>query len=353
MTTIASIDKNMLTVKADNGLHWYNVQEWGIEGKGWQATESYFDRLPASAQAVVRQPVWYLSRMSAGLAVRFRTNAPAISVRYHLLYPELAMMHMPATGVSGADLYARNARGQWQWLAVAQPAAQDVSLEIAAGLDGQMREYLLYLPLYNGVTSFEIGTAPQADFVGLKPRTHNTIAFYGTSIMQGGCASRPGMVHSAILGRWFDCPTINLGFSGSAIMEPEIAELLTELDPRVYVFDTLPNMDAAALRERAHAFITTVRQARPHTPIVLVEDRTYANAPFIAAQYEHNCTSRQAFREIFGELLQEGVPHLHYVTGDHLHGDDYEATVDGSHATDLGFLRQAQALKPVLDPLMA
>jgi len=353
MTTISSIDKNMLTVTADNGLHWYDVRQWGVEGKGWSATESYFDRLPAAAQAVVRPPVWYLSRMSAGLAVRFQTNAAAISVRYHLLYPELAMMHMPATGVSGADLYARNPRGCWQWLAVAQPAVQDVSLEIVAGLDGQAREYLLYLPLYNGVTSFEIGVPPQADFTGLQPRTQNTIVFYGTSIMQGGCASRPGMVHSAILGRWFDCPVINLGFSGSAIMESEIADLLAQLDPRIYVFDTLPNMDAAGLNERAHHFITTVRHAHPHTPIVLVEDRTYANAPFLAAHYQQNLTSRQAFRQIFGQLINQGVPHLHYVTGDHLHGDDHEATVDGSHATDLGFLRQARALRPVLEPLLA
>src|SRR6185436_14505138 len=104
------------------------------------------------------------------------------------------------------------------------------------------------------------------------------IVFYGTSITQGGCASRPGMVHTAILGRRLDRPVINLGFSGNGRMEPEMARLLAELDPAVYVIECLPNMSAKEVEERTEPLVRSIRTARPKTPILLAEDPTYCHA---------------------------------------------------------------------------
>jgi hypothetical protein len=167
-------------------------------------------------------------------------------------------------------------------LAVGKPTQSPTNeAQLVRGQSAGKREYLLYLPLYNGVSSVEIGIPKESSLSQGPVRSadrQKPIVFYGTSITQGGCASRPGMVHTAIVGRWFDRPVINLGFSGNGRMEPEVAQLLAELDPVVYVIDCLPNMDAKQVEERTEPLVRTLLKAHPQTPVLLVEDRTYANA---------------------------------------------------------------------------
>jgi lysophospholipase L1-like esterase len=333
---------------AGDDCRWYDVRQWGVEGKGWNETESYFDRLPAKAKDVVRPEVWNLSRDSAGMLTRFETDSTTIRVRYRLTSERLAMAHMPATGVSGVDLYARDANGQWRWLATAKPTAQNVDVTLVAHLAPGKRAYTLYLPLYNGVETLEIGVPPDAGFEPIAPRTGRPIVFYGTSITQGGCASRPGMAYPALIGRWLDRPVINLGFSGNGRMEAEVGELLAELDAAVYVVDCLPNMNAEMVAERAEPLVRQLRRARPDTPIVLVEDRAFANTPLLPEKQAHHAANRAALAAAYERLAASGVTGLSYIKGDTLLGDDGEATVDGSHPTDLGMQRYAEALMPAL-----
>lgn len=334
----------------ENNVAWYNVEDWGVEGRGWSGDQlaRYFDRLPASAEGKVRGPVWNLSRHSAGMAVRFKTNASEIRVNYTLLNKNLSMSHMPATGVSGADLYAKDDEGRWRWVKVARPNAQTVKTVLATGIDPGDREYMIYLPLYNGVQAFSVGVPKDASFKGLAPRSEGTILFYGTSITHGACASRPGMPHPAIIGRRMDRPVINLGFSGNGRMEKEVGEYLIQLDPAVYVIDCLPNMDGKAVAGRAAPLVRQIRAARPNTPIVLVEDRTYTNAWLFSSMRDRHSGSRAALKRAYETLLKEGVKHLHYVEGEPLLGDDSEGATDGSHPSDLGFMRQADVLEPAI-----
>ncbi len=339
---------------ADEELAWHDVTQWGVEGRGWEGDERkrYFDRLPAKADGVVRPAVWNLSRHSAGMAVRFRSNARAIHVDYQLLSASLAMPHMPATGVSGLDLYAQAADGSLRWLQVTRPTAQHLVGPIVTGLDGSERLYMLYLPLYNGVNSLKIGVPAASTIEPLSPRTDKPLVFYGTSIMHGACASRPGMAIPALLGRRFDKPTINLGFSGNGTMDPELGDLLGELDPAVYCIDCLPNMRPAQVTERTAPLVHSLRHARPDTPILLVEDRVFTNASFFPAKLQFHRENHRALRAAYDALVAEGVQGLHYLHGDDLLGSDGEAATDGSHPSDLGFVRYAaayeQALKPIL-----
>src|SRR5262245_23050850 len=132
--------------KIEGETAWYDVTQWGVEGKGWNDTARFFDRLPARAEGKVRADVWNLSRHSAGMLVRFETDSPTIRARYRLLNAGLAMPHMPATGVSGLDLYARDERGRDRWLGVAQPHEQHVEATLAGEVDPHPgRRYTLYL----------------------------------------------------------------------------------------------------------------------------------------------------------------------------------------------------------------
>lgn len=348
-TTGETASAPAVTPKLEGDTHWFDVRQWGVEGKAWDDTVRYFDRLPGRAQKIVRAPVWGLSRHSAGMCVRFETDATQISGRWTLLSKSLAMNHMPATGVSGLDLYAQDDAGQWRWVGVGRPdKAPTVTARLASGLPAKRRAYMLYLPLYNGVESVEIGLPQQAHLWPQPPRRAKPILFYGTSIMQGGCASRPGMAHAAILGRRLGRPIINLGFSGNGRMDLEIAELIAELDPCLYFIDCLPNTNATLVAHRAVPFVQILRKARPDTPIVLVEDRTYSHAALVPAVRRGNTSRREALRNAYKRLLAAGTTGLHYVPGEPMLGDDGDGTVDGSHPTDLGFVRMADYLEPIL-----
>jgi len=342
--------------KADDKLLWYDILNLDVEGKGWTDTKSPFDRFPAKAEGKVRDAVWNLSRDSAGMCVRFVTDSPVIQARWTLTKANLAMPHMPATGVSGLDLYIRDAKsGKWRWLGVGQPRAQTNTLLLASGIPAGKHEFMLYLPLYNGVTSVEIGIAKEKSIEKAPPYPkgqQKPIVFYGTSITQGGCASRPGMVHTSIIARKLDCPVINLGFSGNGKMEEPVVDLMTELDASIYVIDCLPNMSAAEVTKSTGPLVEKLRKAHPDVPIVLVEDRSYTNSVVLPGPRQRNETSRAALKAEYQKLIDAKVTKLFYIEGEKLLGDDGEGTVDSSHPTDLGFMRQADAFIEVLTPIL-
>ncbi|MBI5687163.1 MAG: SGNH/GDSL hydrolase family protein [Verrucomicrobia bacterium] len=331
-------------------LDWHDVTKWGVEGRAWPEMERlrWFDRFPAAAEGKVTPTVWSLSRDSAGMMVRFKTDAPAIWANYVLRSDRVAMPHMPATGVSGVDLYARDERGKWRWVNVTRPDKKEVKQIIQADLLPGLREYAAYLPLYNGVESLEIGVTKGAKFEGLPPRTAKPIVFYGTSITHGACASRPGMVHTAILGRRFDRPVVNLGFSGNGRMDPAVGEFLCKLDAAAYVIDCNPNMGPDSVREKCPPLVKMLRAARPQTPIVLVEDRRFTNSWIRPERQKFHTENHAALRACYEALKKEGVTKLFYIPGDKLLGDDTDGATDGSHPNDLGFVRQADAFEPVL-----
>lgn len=340
------------TAQAD--FQWVDALTLRVEGQGWSDTFAPFDRLPKKAKVSVRGPVWSLSQCSAGILVRFKTNASEIHARWTLTKKSLAMPHMPATGVSGLDLYVHHQK-RWRWLGVGMPRKFPTNETVLArGLTKKTREYLLYLPLYNGVSKVSIGIPKAASIkAGKPPKRRLPLVFYGTSITQGGCASRPGMVHTAILGRQLDCEVINLGFSGNGTMDMSMATLLTEIKASAYVIDCLPNMHASGVRARVKPLVKALRKSQPNTPIILVEDRSYTNSFLITSKAERSQQSRLQLRKAFQDLQSSGMRRLYYLPGSDLLGGDGEGTVDSSHPTDLGFIRQAEAFTKLLAPLLS
>ncbi len=328
---------------------WHDVTTWGVEGRGWgdQQRLRWFDRLPAKAEKTVTPAVWSLSRDSTGMMVRFKTDAKAIYTRYQLSKANLALPAMPATGVSGLDLYARDEKGQWKWVTCTKPASQHVEVVMISDLAPGEHEFAAYLPLYNGIEKLEIGVPTGANFEGLAPR-EKPIVFYGTSITHGANASRPGMVHTAILGRHLDRPVINIGFSGNGRMDAAVGDLINELDPAVIVIDCLPNMGPADVTAKCVPLVKQLRSKHTTTPIILVEDRRYTNSWITPAKAKFHDDNHAALKAAYEQLKSEKVANLHYISGDALYGTDTEGSNDASHGTDLGFLRQAEIFEPVL-----
>jgi GDSL-like Lipase/Acylhydrolase family/N-terminus of Esterase_SGNH_hydro-type len=336
-TGAENLDPGTARIDTSGKIAFYDVRSLGVEGKGWVDTEGYYDRLPARAKGVVRDPVWDLSRNSSGLCVRFRTDAKEIWAAWD---GGVSFAHMAATGICGVDLYVKS-DGEWCFLRVGKPEENRTTRRLVGNRPGEPTEYLLYLPLYSSVTEVEIGIPVGSTISLVPPPAGKPIVFYGTSITQGGCASRTGMAYPAILGRWLDRVTINLGFSGNGRMEPEMAELMAELDPAVYVIDCIPNVDKK-IGELTGPLVKIIRKKHPETPILLVEDAR-------PGDIDANLVLRSAYKR----LVLEGDKNLWLLNGENLLGGyGLEATVDTRHPTDLGFIKMAEAFMPALRLLL-
>jgi lysophospholipase L1-like esterase len=325
-----------------------------IEGQAWRGeVGSRYDRLPARAEKTVNAEVWELSHNSAGLYIKFKTNAHDLVVRY-VLKGSRALPHMPVTGTSGVDLYAIDLNGNWVWAPGTFKFGDTVeyrfsAMKVGEGMPEKDFEFRLYLPLYNGVQWMRIGTPAGKRFTPMTLSPEKPVVVYGTSIAQGGCASRPGMAWSNILQRRLDRPVYNLGFSGAGRLDSAVVELLTEVDAELYVLDCLPNLtpmsgfSAAEVERRLVAAVKTIRLKRPNTPILLVEHSGGNDPRVIDTVYNQGFNQvNEEFRKVFARLVAEGVKGIYSLSSQEI-GLGIENTVDGVHPNDAGMLRYADA----------
>lgn len=341
------------------GIVWKKPDDRGVEGRGWTTgLARFYDRLPAKAEGRVPPHVWAFSRESAGMSVDFITDSPEIRVRYRVTSAQLDHGwgdFSNRTG-SGVDLYARTEGDStgWHWIAANKPLKPAVDETLVRGLAPGKKHFRLYLPSYNGVESLEIGVRSGAFFQEPEARKTLPVVFYGTSIMQGGAASRPGLAMTSIIGRRLDTPVVNLGFCGAGRMEPEVGALIAEISAAAYVIDCVPNMNAGEVRSRTAPLVRQLRTAHPATPILLTNHHDLPTpAAFTPASVAEHRGKQAALREVYDELVREGVPGVHYLPGDTLIGDDGEGTGDGVHPNDLGHMRYAEAYVKALRPLIA
>ena len=344
---IAKWDPNMAQQNAvvTNGVKWIDGRFLPIEGRAFNDTAHYYDRLPANVTTNVNGGVRSMKHHTSGMLFRFRTDSKKLSFKWIPYDPGLEMDHMPSTGVSGIDVYRFDeAAGTWRYVKTGRiwDAKKGGSLTV----DWKPGDAcIVNLPLYNGVRKFKLGIDPGAKVEALGPRKSGIdkpVVFYGTSITHGGCCSRPGLGFVNLVGRHLDVPVVGLGFSGSGWMELEMSEHLAKIDASCYVLDCLWNM---CLREKEaprrsvernyEPFIRNLRAKRPGVPIVMAEHcNVYGNAK----------DDRDRFiRGLYEKLVAEGWTDLVYLPNDEMYTGDYEGTVDGTHPNDLGMMSMAKA----------
>ena len=345
------------TIITDSTIIYYGRQYFLIEGTTIldSLKESPYDRLPISYKEKVREPVWDLSKASAGITVRFHSNSTSINLKWTVLN-DFDMPHMAATGIKGIDLYTKY-NNKWRYVTTAGaivglktyqnksiPADNINEYELIKNMTPEFREYKLFLPLYDGVTKLEIGIDNNASIKKATPNPLKPIVFYGTSITQGGCASRPGMAHTNIISRKLDIDCINYGFSGNGRMETPIVELISEIDARFYVIECLQNMDSEQVSERVRPLVDVIRTKHPLTPIFLVENMMYTTA-FLDQTIETELIQENTvLKNEYDKIIKRGTPNIFYIKDNKDFLVDNEGTVDGVHLTDLGFLRYADYL---------
>lgn len=344
-------------ITKDNNISYYGRKHFLIEGTAIADSlkESPYDRLPISYKEKVRKPVWNLSKASAGITVRFHSNSTSINLKWTVLN-DFDMPHMASTGIKGIDLYTKY-NNKWRYLTTAGafvglktyqnksiPADSINEYELIKNMTPEFREYKLFLPLYDGVTKLEIGIDNNALINKASPNPVKPIVFYGTSITQGGCASRPGMAHTNIISRKLDVDCINYGFSGNGRMETPIVELISEIDAQFYVIECMQNMDSEQVTERVRPLVDMIRTNHPYTPIVLVENMMYTMAFLDQTIKTRLIQENAALKNEYDKIIKSDIPNIFYIKDNKDFLLDNEGTVDGVHLTDLGFLRYSDYL---------
>lgn len=319
---------------------------YALEGQAWPGqVKDFYDRLPAKAENTVRDAVWNLSKNAAGISLRFASDAKEIIVRYKVS-GSIQMLHFPATGVSGVDLFAKEpGKEDWLWTAAKYKFADTIQYaysNLAKNAKPVMREYTLFLPLYNEVKWLEILTPKESTITPIPARKVKPIVVYGTSIAQGGCASRPGMAFTNIVQRELHVPVINLAFSGNGRLEQPILDLMTEIDAAVYVLDCLPNLAANGLAPKIVNAVTTLKAKRKNVPIMLVEHCGYPNEAIDETRRETYKAINRVQKQVYDSLIISGMKNIYYLTKEEI-GLNTNSTVDYVHPNDVGMMQYAEA----------
>lgn len=354
---VAQYDQAMATDNSSNeNLRYIPMTQapFRVSGFAFTGKDGSLRRLPENPG--FSPGVSGLSEYTAGGRIDFCSDTKRIWVKVKLKNPS-HMDHMPDTGSCGCDLYIGKP-GQSVMLGTSRFPAGANEYESRMHnyeLPGKMEHFTINMPLYSAVEYLLIGIdhdarlLPPAPFADDKP-----LVIYGSSITQGGCASRPGMAYPAILGRRLNLPVLNLGFSGNGKGEAIVAEHLAMIDdPACYILDYEPNALPAGIRNTLEKFIGILRKKHPLTPIFVLSSLRFnreipvSGSPDIQVKLLSDSAKFQ--HSVVRKRQQDGDKNIHFIHGGKIMGKYWhEFSVDGCHQTDLGFFIIAGKLEKIL-----
>ncbi|MBR4943662.1 MAG: hypothetical protein IKZ28_06475 [Clostridia bacterium] len=363
---IKSVDKNFDTsFIVPEDLEWYSVHErpFSVYGVTYSEEEGLYRRLPKDIADATNEGVAILSTNTAGGRIRFMTDSPYIVVRVE--EPFVApFSHMTLAGQCGISLFVNNAFAGSMMPSYDQIVAGDVArggsgkiifdgIKYPYGTGGELYQVEIFLPLYNAVNSVHIGLKKGCALQESRPYKHtNPVLFYGSSITQGGCASKPGDDYVNMLCRMLDTDIWNLGFSGSARAEQVMVEYIAAQNPSVFVLDYDHNAPDAAHLAKTHFYLyETVRKAHSTTPIVMMTMPTIEGYE-TRGWYQPR---REEILKSFAKAKELGDNNVYLVDCYGCFGESAKGecgTVDDCHPNSLGFMRMAERVYPVLDALL-
>ena len=352
---LTELDKNFQTLIPDEqGFVYRDVLSgtFALEGLPWHTSnkETYYRFPERLTEKEVNRGALELAHNTSGACIRFKTNSTEIILKAELAW-DLGLKHN--VGRRGFDSYIRHPDGSLTFHRLVRPGPQDDSVigSCAQNPSGVMREYWINLPPYGGVTKIEIGLKAEAQLEAPPPHAiPKPILFYGSSITQGGCASRPGSTYTSMLCRTLDAEQINLGFSGCGKGEPAVAEAIAELDLAAFVLDYDHNAPTVEHLEATHSnFFKIIRAKHPELPIIII-----SRCDFYASE-ESILQRREIIRKTYTDALNAGDKNVYFIDGEILWGTEMRdaCTWDGCHPNDLGFYRMYERILPVLKQVLS
>lgn len=349
---IAEIDKNFALTSdlIPEDAKWYDVKDVPFSVHGlWKAQKGeYFLRMPEKVAESVSNGVATLNFCTAGARVRFKTDSPYIAIKALMPHCD-RMSNITPTGQSGFDLYQSDC-GTYAYVGSFRPRIDCDDLDGFCQTDGKMHTYTINMPLYHRVKELYVAVSPDShletaeEYAPIKP-----VLYYGSSITQGGCASRPGNAYQAMISRKLNADFINLGFSGNARAEDKMIEYLCSLDASVFVCDYDHNApDSEYLKSTHYKLFSAYRRAHPKTPVVLVSKPDFWGR-------DEDIKRRAVVLETYERAVADGDKNVFFVDGAHIFDGEFSdsCTVDKCHPNDLGFYRMAMAIGDAVEKALA
>ena len=342
MRKIEEIDKNFAAKSADeNGFVWYDCTEAPFQVYGLMHTGDCFVRMPQEVANNVSDGVASLNTSTAGGRVRFATDSWAIMIRA-TMHNLIKIPLFALTGSAGFDLYADNTHAG----TFAPPMDIEDCYTATVYTDGRMHDMVIHFPLYSGVKQLEIGIREGASLMpGAKYKTDLPVVYYGSSITQGGCASRPGNSYPAVVSRMLDCDFVNLGFSGNARGEATMAQYIAHLPMSAFVFDYDHNAPGPEHLQNTHAkMFGIIREKNPALPVIMM---TRPDS-FLNSTGEQN---RKIIMKTYTDAVEAGDRNVFFIDGRGFVRDG-DGTVDNCHPNDLGFRYMAETVGELLKKIL-
>lgn len=323
---IKKIDKNMAFAdkKNDQLCQWIDLNNSNLRG-----TYEYNGFTRIKEEVFISPNIEYLKTHTSGLNITFKTDSTSIRIKAQVGGASY-MAHMTSCGQIGFDLYYKD-NGKFKFINTTKVNKSEYEVIFIENLKKEVREYRLYFPLYIGVKEAFIGIDKNASLEFIKNK-QDKVVIYGTSISQGGCATRPGMSYTNILDRKTDYEFINLGFSGSAHLESQVIDILNTIEMKCLILEVEANNTSENLHRLLPDFISKLKTEK----IILISHfPSLQTVLFEGARNEYDANKQ----------LQREIKKIIFLDGESLLGDlDFDATVDGVHLTDLGFYHLAEKL---------
>ncbi len=343
---IENVDKNFkIETKIDKAdIRFFNILEEPFSIHGVFHEGDRYRRMPESVAKSISEGVYSLHANTAGGRVRFKTNSPYVAISAKMDNVG-RMSHFALCGSSGFDLYVNN---QYK-ASFVPPFDSRVGYEGVKELDNsEMKEIMINFPLYSDVMELYIGLAEGSVIEAPTPYSNEKpVVFYGSSITQGGCASRPGNSYQGFISRALDLDYINLGFSGNAKAEDEVAEYIASLPMSIFVYDYDFNTPSYEHLVATHEkMFLKIREAHPDIPIIILTAPKFDKVGGMKRR-------RELIRQTYENAKARGDKNVYFISGeDLLELCGNEGTVDSTHPTDFGFFSMATVLTRLLKTII-
>ena len=331
-----------------NGVVWVDGRDLPLESKAFKDTDGCYGRMPRTLSAKVSSGVTAMARQATGHYFIFVTDSPTLAVEWVLEEKQGRDPYIPPQGMYGVDIYCKIDDG-WRFVKNGRLSALDNPVNLTSmNLPGcGMRPIIVYLPTRGIVKSARVGIKAGAR---LERYQHvngiaKPVVHYGTSIVHGGCASRPGLCFTSIVGRTVDAPYVNLGFSGCACLDMEMAEALASIDASLYIIDPAWNCSVEMIRKRCEKFLACLHKAHPQTPILLCE----------GCEPDGRLPFNDAVREVYDRISAEDTSLarvLHYLPAEGMLQKDGESTHDYCHPNDYGSIQMGKVYSKVVSKIL-
>ena len=329
-------------------IKWHSVREepFTIYGLYCPKETGLFRRLPEDVARKTSENVWMLSTNTSGGRIRFQTDSKEIYIK--AIYPnnKLATPRAAAISTTGGFCFDLYTDGEFAGIFMPEKieesnrfphfCIEDDIFESVISLENRkMRDIIINMPCFADILEVQIGVENTATVK--KGKTYSNekpVVFYGSSITQGACVSRPGNMYQNILSQKLGFDYVNLGFSGSAKAEDSMIDYISQMDMQMLVFDYDHNAPTPEYLEKTHyKALERIRRVQKNIPILIL------TRPNLSGGVKDVEQRKKIIYASYETLCRNGDHKVLFVDGQKAFNslNRNVMTVDGIHPNDFGF----------------